>query len=377
MPNHTLRLTLAAAALLGAVCAPATAQGCSGGGTFWKRDNLPIVPAGLTAVGVVRGLCEGESAGVVFEMPANMPPQKIKEVVAPWGEAFAGTPGFQAQLDLEVYDGVSWNGSLPVMGNRVFQLSNTGQGMQVQTHGLNVLDVSSFDIYVGIEPATGTPPVRRFAICFRIDLNAHPTGTCATGYPANFFTDAQTTLFGCQSQLRTNLMEIQGQGWRDAAQATVSGFPLCPVYYNGNWAIRCCTEDAFPAYYTTFAAGCASTLGVSSLLPATLPRIGTTMLVIVDKLPYNIALMLMGFTNSAPYPLDVGPFGLPGCFLRVSMEFDYLLLGGGGTAVHSLALPLDNTLLGLILHQQAFVLDPPLNAFGGALSDAATLQIGI
>ncbi|MBX3461802.1 MAG: hypothetical protein KF830_01410 [Planctomycetes bacterium] len=377
MPICAVRCVAAATLVsLGFVVA-VPGQGCSAGGTFWKRDNLPVVPSGATAAAVVRGMCEGESAGVVFEMPAGMPPQKVLQVVAPWGEAFSGVPGFQALLDVEVYDGVAFSGSLPVMPSPTFRLSNTGSSMQVQTHGLNTLDVSGYDIVVGLAPATGTPPVRRFAICFRIDLNAHPTGSCASGYPANFFTDAQTTLFPCATPPRTALMEIQGQGWRDASQTTVSGFPICPAYYNGTWAIRCCTQDAFPAYYTTFAPGCPSTLGVSSLVPATLPRIGTTMLVIVDKLPYNIALMLMGFTSSAPYPLDVTPFGLPGCFLRVSMEFDYLLLGGGTTAVHSLALPFDNTLLGLILHQQAFVLDPPLNAFGGALSNAATLQIGI
>lgn len=357
---------------------PTSAQGCTGLGTFWKRDNLPVVP-GLTAVGVVAGLCEGESAGVVFEMPANMPPQRLKEVVAPWGEGTLGIPGFVAQLDLEVYDGVSFTGGIPSMGTPVFQLSSTGSAMQVQSHALNTLDVSGYDIIVGLAPPNGTPPVRRFAVCFRVDINAHPTGSCAGGYNANFFTDAQTTFGGCSSPVRTNLIEIQGQGWRDAALAQFTGLPLaiCPVAYNGNWCIRCCTEDAFPATYATFAPGCPSSLGVSQLIPATLPRIGTNMLVIVNNLPANLALMLMGFTNGPPFPVDMTFLGMDTCLLRVSLEFSYAVAGGGGTAVHTLVLPLDYSLLGLVLHQQAFVFAPGWNAFGGVLSDASTLQIGL
>jgi hypothetical protein len=368
--------TLFFGSLLLAVATPA--QGC-GSGTFWKRDHLPDVPSGLTGVSVIQGMCEGESAGVVFEMPANMPPQRITQVVAPWGAAL-GVNGFAAALDVEVYDGVSFNGASVNMGTQVFSL--TGQAtanMQVQSHALNTLDTSTYNIIVGVAPATGSPPVRRFAICFRTDVNFHPSGTCATGWPANFFTDNSQPIsfpFTCNNAItptRTCVMEIIGQGWRDPALATVQGIGICPLYYSGIFCIRCCSEDAFPAYYTTIATGCPSTTGVSHLVPAQLPRIGTTMLVVIDNLPYSIALMLMGFTNA---PFDVSGFGLPGCTLQTDLTFDYLCVGGGGTAVHSLPLANDGSLLGLQLYQQAFVLDPPLNAFGGALSDTAALQIG-
>lgn len=363
---RTILARLSAAVLLGGLCVPATAQGCSSG-TFWKRDVLPDAPVGLTAVSVVPGLCEGESAGVVFELPAGMPPQRITQVVAPWG-AQGGVGGFQAQLDVLIYDGVQTGGPIPNMGNLVFQLSNSGSAMQVQSHALNTLDISAFDVTVG------NTAVRRFAVCFRVDINAHPTGTCAGGYPANFFTDNPSFVFSCNTPVGRSLIEIQGQGWRDAALATVSGLPICPFAYNGTWAIRCCSEDAFPAYYTTIAPGCPSSAGTTQLLPTTLPRIGTTMLVVLNNLPYSVAMMCMDFGN---VPIDVTPFGLTGCTLQTGLTFTYPVLGGGGTAVHSLPLVLDNSLLGLVLYQQAFVVDPPLNPFGGALSDAAELQIGI
>ena len=363
------------------------AQGCaSAGSTFWKRDTLPVTPSGLTGVSVIQGMCEGESAGVVFEMPANMPVQRITQVVAPWGAAL-GVNGFAAALDVEVYDGVSFSGASVNMGNLVFSLTNQATAnMQVQSHGLNTLDTSTYNIIVGAAAPTGNPPVRRFAICFRCDLNFHPTGTCATGWQANFFTDNSqqpTFPFNCNNIItpqRTSVIEIQGQGWRDAALATVTGIPLCPIYYSGVWCIRCCSEDAFPAYYNTFATGCPSTLGVAHLIPATLPRLGTTLFVIVNNMPMNLGLMVTGTSNVAsglgPLPLNMTPFGITNCLLRVSPDFFTTLVGGGFSSSYSLTIPNSNGLLGAQLYQQPFVFDTVLNPFGGALGDAAALQIG-
>lgn len=239
-----------AAAVCALAAAHAAAQGCGDPShTFRKRDTLPDVPSGLTGVSVIQGLCEGESAGVVFNLAATSGPLQVTQVVAPWGAA-GGVPGFQAVLDLEVYDGVSFTGAVANMGTLVFRLSDVGQSLQVASHGLNTFDVTAYNIVVGNAPPNGLPSQKRFAVCFRVDLNLHPTGTCATGYPANFFTDNAAPPFGgCNAIItpqRTSLIEILGQGWRDAALATVSGFPLCPFFYSGVWAIRCCTTAAAP-----------------------------------------------------------------------------------------------------------------------------------
>jgi hypothetical protein len=329
-------------------------------------------------------MCEGESAGIVFEMPANVPVQRITQVVAPWG-APLGVNGFQAALDVEVYDGVSFSGALVNMGTLVFSLSNTAaSNMQVQSHGLNTLDTSTYNIIVGAAPPTAPGNVRRFAVCFRCDLNFHPTGSCATGWPANFFTDnSQTPSFTCNNVItpqRTSIVEIQGQGWRDAALATVGGLSLCPFFYSGIWCIRACSEDAFPAYYTSFGAGCANSIGTAGLLNAALPRLGQQMIVNVTNVPSQLGLMVTGASNSVstlgPLPADLTPVGMPGCFLRVSLDLTDGLFTFGTTASWSLAIPNQSTLLGLRFYQQAFVFDPPLNAFGGAMSNAAEWQIG-
>lgn len=384
------RLVVAAvSALLTLSAAPA--QGCTGS-TFWKRDTLPDVPTGLTGVSVIAGMCEGESAGVVFEVPAGMSVQRLTQVVAPWGAA-GGIPGHQAVLDVEVYDGVSFSGAAANMGTRVFSLSNDLQGnMQVQSHGLNTLDVSTYGIIVGAIPAADGQ--RRFAVCFRCDINLYPGGACATGWGANFFTDNSQQIsfpFTCNATItpqRTSVIEIAGQGWRDPALATVQGIGLCPIYYSGIFCVRCCTEDAFPASYSTFGTGCASSGGaVSHLLPAALPRVGQTMLVNVTNMPtypgspgLAIGLMLTGTSNTTsvfgPLPIDMAPAGMPGCMLRVGYDVMDNIVTFGSTGSWSLQIPNQAALLGLQFYQQTALLDPPLNSLGIALSDAAAWQIG-
>ena len=127
--------------------------------------------------------------------------------------------------------------------------------------------------------------------------------------------------------------------------------------------------------HTTIAAGCPGSLGVSNLIMATPPKIGTNMLVIVNKMTTNLGIMLMGFTNYAP-PIDLTFLDMPGCPLHTSFEFTYTLLGAGNQVIHTLTLPLDNTLLGVQLYQQALSFDP-INTFGAVTSDAAKLIIGL
>lgn len=375
-------LLLAVTLLLAAPTPQLAAQGCTSG-TFWKRDSLPIAPGSIPlGVSVIQGMCEGESAGVVFEVPANMPVQRITKVVAPWGERF-GSGGFLAALDFEVYDGVSFSGQNVNMGQLVFSLSQqAAQTMQVSSHALNELDTSIYNIIVGAQPPVGG--VRRFAICFRCDTNFHPSGSCASGWPANFFTDnSQTPALFCNPAItpqQTSIIQIAGQGWRDAALATVQGFPLCPFYFSGVWAIRCCSEDAFPASYASFAPGCANSIGTSQLINAVLPRLGQTMIVNITQMPIGLGLMITGTSNQMStlgfLPFDLTAVGMNNCFLRTSLDLTDGLITFGTTGSWALAIPNQNNLLGTRFYQQAFVFDPPLNAFGGAMSDAAEWQIG-
>lgn len=379
---HVLRTVSFSMAIAFALAPAAPAQTCGGTTTFWQRDTLPADPTSIpTGVSVIQGINEGESAGVVFELPAGMPPQVLTRVVAPWGAAF-GASGFQALLDVEVYDGVSFSGATVNMGQRVFQLSTTAaQNLSAQSHGLNTLDVTPYGIVVG-----GQPPVngvRRFAVCFRVDVNLHPTGSNQTGWPASFFTDNASLQFTCNPSVTptgTSILEIAGQGWRDAALATVQGVPLCPLFFSGVFAIRACTEDAFPATYTITQPGCPNSIGTSTLLAAQSPRLGQTLLVNITDLPIGLGLMVTGTSDQVstfgPLPFDLSALGMTGCTLYTSADATDGLITFGTTASWSLAIPNQTPLLGLQFYQQAFAFDPGLNPFGGAMSDAATFVIG-
>ena len=88
----------------------------------------------------------------------------------------------------------------------------------------------------------------------------------------------------------------------------------------------------------------------------------------------NAAIHLFGFsrTTSAfgPLPLDLAGFGAPGCSGRVSADATSFVVGTGGTANWSLAIPNAPSLLCAQFYTQALVLDTTLNALGAGVSDA-------
>ncbi|MFG0316159.1 MAG: hypothetical protein ACF8XB_02705 [Planctomycetota bacterium JB042] len=217
----------------------ATAQVCSSAtDSFWKNDTLPNVPGSPVGVSIIQGLCENEAAGAVFSLGTGQGPQKLTKAAVGFGHA-SGSGGFNAVVNLEIYDGVAWNGSVPVLGPKVFDFAvDLAANIQVSSHAINEVDLTPYDIVVGNDPS------KSFVIAWRMLIN--PNGACATGFPANFFTDNGSVGFPCDTVPQKSLIDITGQGWRDAAFATVSGVPLCPFFFDGNWVIRACTTDAGP-----------------------------------------------------------------------------------------------------------------------------------
>ena len=218
------------ASFLAFVLVPAARpQGCPGGQFFFKNDVLPANP-GQQAVSVIQGLCEDEAIGCVFDVTAVASTVELKSAAVGYVQA-GGVNGTQALVNLRVYDGITWSGGIPTLGPLVFDFVNATAGnIGVTSSGINTVDLVNFDI-----PITSG----KMVVTWWMDFN--PIGNCASGYPANFATDYPTGPTGC-GVTQKNLLFIQGQGWRDAATATVSGFPLCPLYYAGNWLIRACVE---------------------------------------------------------------------------------------------------------------------------------------
>ncbi|MBL8724053.1 MAG: PKD domain-containing protein [Planctomycetes bacterium] len=129
-----------------------------------------------------------------------------------------------------------------------------------------------------------------------------------------------------------------------------------------------------------FAPGCAGTLPVSRMVQNRMPALGTTMTVTLNNLPQSAALLLTGFSRTAspfgPLPLNLAPYGAPGCTGRVSPDASLFLFGAGNTVTWNLSVPVSLGLIGVQMYNQALVLDPGFNALGAVLSDAAGLMIG-
>lgn len=127
--------------------------------------------------------------------------------------------------------------------------------------------------------------------------------------------------------------------------------------------------------YTTFASGCAGTLAASTLIPRDTPQLGKTMVVQVDQLPLDLAVLVFSWQRLQP-AVPLAALGMPGCTLHVSLDAFVPLLGSGGRALHELPIPYQPSLLGTEFHHQAWVLDPAANAFGGVVSAAASGIVG-
>ncbi|MEZ5977402.1 MAG: hypothetical protein R3F34_04200 [Planctomycetota bacterium] len=215
-------LALVAAALLAST---AHAQLCPDpGNTHYQNDILPQVPGGALNIAIVPGLCEGEGCAAVFDI-AGATPEKITQVACPFTSP-SGT-GLGATVNVQIFDNVTFNAqNVVTMGTKVFDLVNaTGNEALLAEGGINTIDLSNYNIQV-------TGP--KFAVAFIMNFN--PNGNCTTGFTSNFFTDNTPCV------ARKNLLYILGTGWVDSTKAKVGPINLCPLFYNGNWVIRCCTE---------------------------------------------------------------------------------------------------------------------------------------
>ena len=129
-----------------------------------------------------------------------------------------------------------------------------------------------------------------------------------------------------------------------------------------------------------FAPGCSGTNGVPGNIAAQPPRIGNQLVVSLTNLPLQFALYWWGVSRTTspigPLPIDLGPLGAPGCFVRTTVDATVLVAGSNGTATFAFSIPNNTTLLGIQLFSQAFVLDPATNAMALTTSDAAAFVVG-
>jgi len=134
-------------------------------------------------------------------------------------------------------------------------------------------------------------------------------------------------------------------------------------------------------FLAKFGSGCPGSLPPSRLHATSLPRIGATMAVEIDRLPQSSAFVAMGFSNlscsAGPLPLSLTSRGMPDCWLRVGDDNSLWVTGASGRATHSLPIPSSMGLVGLPFYLQALVLDAAAgNPAGAVMSDAVTGLVG-
>jgi hypothetical protein len=229
---------------------PAAAQSCGAGETLWKNDNLAGLPA------IIQTVCEGDAMGAVYSLPAG-PLRQISGVHLFYG-AVGQVAGYSALINLQVHDGVSWSGNAPTLGPKVFDLRvASGNWALVTTHGWNATSLAAYGVTVG--HATDD-----FVVVAEMVLNT-TFGSCEFGWQADFTTDG-TSGPTCTALANRNLIRLDsyGEPWQDAKFATALGFPLCPIYFNGNWTLRACGTDGAGAW-TVLGGAKAGTSGLPEL----------------------------------------------------------------------------------------------------------------
>lgn len=141
-------------------------------------------------------------------------------------------------------------------------------------------------------------------------------------------------------------------------------------------------EEDSGAVYAVFGAGCVGSAGVPSNTASPALQIGGTATLTFGNLPpANLAVVVLGLSNTVsgfgPLPVDLTTLGAPGCSLRVSVDATLAIVGTGGIATLPFPVPNQPSLVGFAFYTQAAAIDPPQNALGLSLSDAAAVVVGL
>ncbi|MCB9886353.1 MAG: hypothetical protein H6838_12735 [Planctomycetes bacterium] len=145
------------------------------------------------------------------------------------------------------------------------------------------------------------------------------------------------------------------------------------------------TEFQFPVpgAFTNYGTGCPASAGTPYLFGPVAPNVGENVPIIVANLPTNaLPFIALGLSNQhwfgTPLPLDLTTFGAPGCTLLTSSDVLLPATNYNGTAYTTFQLPPgippSSTPL---FYVQGLVLDPLANTLGLALSNAASVAVGI
>jgi hypothetical protein len=141
------------------------------------------------------------------------------------------------------------------------------------------------------------------------------------------------------------------------------------------------------ATWTAFGQGCAG-LGarVPLLAPMSgaLPRVGALFTVAVSRLPVLgtvLPLGMLGFSRTqwlqVPLPLDLSPFGWPGCDLLVSLDVIVPLASNADLASWQLGIPADLAFVGQSFYQQGLIIVVSGTSTNVLMSNGGEATVGV
>jgi hypothetical protein len=125
--------------------------------------------------------------------------------------------------------------------------------------------------------------------------------------------------------------------------------------------------------------GAVSALGVPLLANVQyhLPWLGDTMQNRVNVAPAELGALFVSSFAQNPVPLSLSAIGMPGCDLLLPLDVVEFRAASTGFATWSLAIPNTASLVGVPIHQQAFLFDAAANPFGLAASNGLSMTPGI
>jgi hypothetical protein len=132
----------------------------------------------------------------------------------------------------------------------------------------------------------------------------------------------------------------------------------------------------------SYGPGCGTLAMTATAAAGSRPVLGQTVSTDIVNVPATLAFMALGWSSaqagSLDLPIDLMPFGMPGCLLLQSV--DYLgqpcTITGPGTARHSLSIPNTPGLVGTRLFLQAWAPASGANPAGLVVSNGVALFLG-
>jgi hypothetical protein len=149
----------------------------------------------------------------------------------------------------------------------------------------------------------------------------------------------------------------------------------------GNWVLTSMhVQTSTP--WQSIGQGCSGSNGVLTMQVAQPPRIGLDYQLDVTNLPVAGGFWIMVFGQSittlpgfGSLPFEMSSIGMPGCSIYCDVYMAILDNHNGDTAQFVLPIPASSLLVGFQFFNQAYAIDPGVNAFGATSSNASLAEV--